>query len=317
MDGTWTDSGYTCNSSALSNWKIWKKDVASAGDVTLGCDTGTTDGACYVFEAGADFTQIATVGANVTSYDDTGLTPDTTYTYRVRAYNANGDSGFSNEDSATTFAVANNPPVAVNDTASTQEDTPVTVDVLANDSDPDGDPLSVISNQDPGNGTAVINGDDTITYTPDPGYSGTDSFTYTISDGNGGTDTATVTITVLADGDDRDGDGMSDEWEEDNGLDPDDPNDGDLDNDNDGLTNKEEFQHDTDPNDPDTDDDLFSDKEEVDNDTDPLDPNDNPGNKSSNDSTPGGCSHNAAGNHTVAIVMIILSLIGIVALKKK
>lgn len=43
------------------------------------------------------FTQIATVGANVTSFSNTGLTPLTTYCYRVRSYNANGNSAFSNE----------------------------------------------------------------------------------------------------------------------------------------------------------------------------------------------------------------------------
>jgi hypothetical protein len=52
------------------------------------------------------FAQVATVGANVASYQDTGLNDDTTYTYRVRAYNAGGNSSYSNEDSATTDAGA-------------------------------------------------------------------------------------------------------------------------------------------------------------------------------------------------------------------
>ncbi|MEW9922130.1 cadherin-like domain-containing protein, partial [Marimonas sp. MJW-29] len=47
------------------------------------------------------------------------------------------------------------------------------------------------------NGTVVINGDGTVTYTPDADFNGTDSFTYTVSDGNGGTDTATVDVTVV------------------------------------------------------------------------------------------------------------------------
>jgi hypothetical protein len=49
------------------------------------------------------FSQIATVSANTTTYNNTGLTPLTTYVYHVRAYNAVGDSGFSNEASATTL----------------------------------------------------------------------------------------------------------------------------------------------------------------------------------------------------------------------
>jgi hypothetical protein len=52
---------------------------------------------------GVNFTQIATVGANVTTYNNIGLQPNTTYWYRVRAYNGNGDSAYSNVASATTF----------------------------------------------------------------------------------------------------------------------------------------------------------------------------------------------------------------------
>ena len=91
---------------------------------------------------------------------------------------------------------ANAAPTAVDDAAATDEDTPVAIDVLTNDTDTDGDPLAVTSASSPANGTTTVNGDDTITYTPDPNHNGTDTFTYTISDGNGATDTATVTITI-------------------------------------------------------------------------------------------------------------------------
>jgi gliding motility-associated-like protein len=87
-------------------------------------------------------------------------------------------------------------PVAVDDTVSTNEDVPVIISVLQNDTDPDGDPLIITDNTNPTNGTIVLNEDGTITYTPNPDFNGEDSFTYTISDGNGGTATATVTITV-------------------------------------------------------------------------------------------------------------------------
>jgi hypothetical protein len=73
---------------------------------------------------------------------------------------------------------------------------PKTIDVLANDSDPDNDPLVVTEVSVPENGTAVINLDNIITYTPSAGFDGTDAFTYTISDGNGGVDAAQVTVTV-------------------------------------------------------------------------------------------------------------------------
>jgi subtilisin family serine protease/subtilisin-like proprotein convertase family protein len=90
----------------------------------------------------------------------------------------------------------NNPPDAVADTAQTQEEVPVVIAVLANDSDPDNDPLTVTQVSNVQNGSATINPDNTVTFTPNPDFSGTGSFVYTISDGQGGTDSALVTIIV-------------------------------------------------------------------------------------------------------------------------
>jgi hypothetical protein len=67
---------------------------------------------------------------------------------------------------------------------------------------------------------------------------------------------------------------LPDDWEEYWGLNPDDPNLAGLDPDGDGLTNQEEYDHNTNPNNPDTDDDGFPDGWEVDNGYDPLDPDD-------------------------------------------
>jgi len=92
----------------------------------------------------------------------------------------------------------NRDPVAVDDSASTVVDTGVTINVLANDSDPDGHSLTVTDVTDPANGFASNNGDGTVTYTPDADFEGQDVFDYTITDGNGGTATATVPIDVSA-----------------------------------------------------------------------------------------------------------------------
>ena len=101
-----------------------------------------------------------------------------------------------------TFTIGNPPPVAVNDAAVTNEDTPVTINVLDGsasggtpDSDPDGDPLTVTS-ASAANGAVTIGANGQITYVPNSNFNGTDIITYTISDGNGGTATATVTVTV-------------------------------------------------------------------------------------------------------------------------
>jgi VCBS repeat-containing protein len=94
-----------------------------------------------------------------------------------------------------TVTKVNDPPVAVDDSATTPENTQVTIDVLNNDSDIDGDTLTVDSVTQGTHGSIINNGNN-VTYTPVVGFNGTDSFTYTISDGNGGTDTASVTVTV-------------------------------------------------------------------------------------------------------------------------
>jgi large repetitive protein len=114
-----------------------------------------------------------------------------TVTYTI----SDGKGGFSTATVTITVNPVNDLPVAVNDSATTNEDTPVTVSVLANDSDLDGDTLTVTT-ASAGNGLVTVNPNGTVTYTPNPNYFGTDTVTYTISDGNGGTATATVTITV-------------------------------------------------------------------------------------------------------------------------
>ncbi len=96
-----------------------------------------------------------------------------------------------------TVNYVNHAPNAQADTVTTDEDTSVTIPVLANDSDPDGDTLSVTNVTTPGHGTAVINGDEVV-YTPDSGYVGTDTFSYTIADPDGATDSAAVSVTVEA-----------------------------------------------------------------------------------------------------------------------
>ncbi|RNM20715.1 tandem-95 repeat protein [Dickeya undicola] len=96
-----------------------------------------------------------------------------------------------------TVTAVNDAPVAGADTATTDEDTPVTVDVLANDLDADGNPLTLTA-ASAGNGTVVINPDGTLTYTPNANFNGTDTVTYTVSDGAGGVTTGTLTITVTA-----------------------------------------------------------------------------------------------------------------------
>jgi subtilisin len=92
----------------------------------------------------------------------------------------------------------NSAPVANDNSASTSEDTAVTIDVLSNDTDDDGDSLSVASVTQGTSGSVEINTNHTVTYTPNNGFAGTDSFSYTASDGTAESNSATVTVTVGA-----------------------------------------------------------------------------------------------------------------------
>ena len=94
-----------------------------------------------------------------------------------------------------TVVNVNEPPESEDDEAATDEDQAVTVDVLANDTDPDGDRLWVESVSAAAHGTATVTGGGVL-YTPEPNYHGMDRFTYAVSDGNGGTAEATVEVTV-------------------------------------------------------------------------------------------------------------------------
>ena len=93
----------------------------------------------------------------------------------------------------------NEAPVAQDDVAAAVQGVPLTLtaaDLLANDSDADGDNLTITGVSDGAHGTVVDNGDGSVTYMPNPDFFGIDSFDYIISDGRGGTDTASVSIVV-------------------------------------------------------------------------------------------------------------------------
>ena len=109
---------------------------------------------------------------------------------------SDGHGGSDTGAASVTVTAVNDPPLAVNDSATTSQGTPVTVAVLANDTDVDSASLLVAGTSDPPYGTAVANANGTITYTPDAGYSGTDAFGYSATDGLATSNVATVSITV-------------------------------------------------------------------------------------------------------------------------
>ena len=133
------------------------------------------------------------------TYVNTSENPSTAT--RTVTYAARDAGGFGNPDThAITIAAVDDPPLAVNDTATVAEDSGETgIDVLSNDTDVDGGPKSVASASDPANGTVVVTGGGIgLTYQPDANYcndppgTSPDTFTYML---NGG-DSATVSVIV-------------------------------------------------------------------------------------------------------------------------
>lgn len=148
------------------------------------------DGAATVITAGPD--------AGKVSYTPSVLgSGQHTFAYTV-ADGRGGTAVGTVVVAVTAQPAVNNPPVAVNDSATTTFGTAVTIPVLVNDSDADNDPRTIVSVTQPAAGTVTITGGGTLlSYSPVVNSSvAPQVFTYTITDGRGATATATVTVRV-------------------------------------------------------------------------------------------------------------------------
>ena len=131
-----------------------------------------------------------------------GLDPARSYYLLVTGVSGSGESAVAAETLIPSAFAANEPPQAVNDSYTTLTNQPLLVPadqgLLMNDSDPDGDTLTVDTTpvSAPASGTLLLQADGAFTYTPATDFSGNDSFVYQISDGKGGTAQATAHIEV-------------------------------------------------------------------------------------------------------------------------
>ncbi|HEX7944921.1 MAG TPA: Ig-like domain-containing protein, partial [Phenylobacterium sp.] len=143
---------------------------------------------------GAQHGTVTFVGGVAKFTPDANYNGPASFTYTI----SDGHGGVDTATVNINVTPVNDPPDAVNDAGTTAEDTPIAftaATLLGNDTDPDGDTLTITSVQDPVHGTVNFVGG-VATFTPEANYSGPASFTYSISDGHGGVDTATVNITV-------------------------------------------------------------------------------------------------------------------------
>jgi hypothetical protein len=157
---------------------------------------------------GTEGVPLSVVEVTQGEHGSVAIADDGTLTYTPEA-NFNGTDAFSyvaldeqgggTAEASVTVKVTpvNDVPQAKDDAAYTKPGTAVVIDVLANDVEVDGEPLSIVGKTDGENGSVEINVDDgTVTYTPKEDFEGEDEFTYTIEDGSETTATAKVVVTV-------------------------------------------------------------------------------------------------------------------------
>ncbi len=173
------------------------EDQAVAIDV-LANDTDPDGDALTISEMSATNGSLAVNVNNTLQYTpNSQFNGEDTINYTID----DGNGGTASSSVLVTVAPVNDQPVAVNDIASTQEDTLVNIDVLGNDTDLDGDSLTV-SAFSASNGSIVVAANNTLNYTPNADFNGTDTINYTADDSNGGTASAEVTVTISAVNDD-------------------------------------------------------------------------------------------------------------------
>ncbi|WP_375138936.1 Ig-like domain-containing protein [Azohydromonas caseinilytica] len=225
-DGTATDTGTATitvtpvNDAPVADDDVFTVVKNSGANVLnlLGNDTDIDGGALRIasingtaISAGTAYTIAVTNGTvYVSTAGVVTFTPAVNYTGTV-SFNYVVSDGTATDTGAVTInvaAAANVAPVAVDDSSTVAEDGSLTLNLLGNDTDANGDTLRIASINGTAisagtaytiavpNGTVYVSTAGVVTFTPVADYSGTVSFDYVVSDGNGGTDTGTATITV-------------------------------------------------------------------------------------------------------------------------
>ncbi|MCF6189189.1 MAG: Ig-like domain-containing protein [Cocleimonas sp.] len=180
-----TDDSVTVETCSMITVNVLENDNQGSGNATVTIASAPSNGTAVVL---ADGTIKYTPNDNYVG--------DDSFTYTITDSNGNTSTATVNVTVTGQCQPGNTAPDAVNDSDSTDMNTPVTIDVAGNDTDPENDNLTIDSFTQGAQGGTVTKVNGKLVYTPATGFVGTDTFTYTISDGNGGTDTATVTVTV-------------------------------------------------------------------------------------------------------------------------
>ena len=206
---------------------VTETDTSVSGNVLINDSDANPADSLTVVDPATGVAATGPVTITTTSGGSVVINPDGTYIYTPA-------TGFSGEDTfdytiIDTFGktdtanvsievrdlnspASNAPPIASNDSFTSFIDVPLSSSVLTNDTDPDGDVITIADGNGvpaaapltittTAGGTVTLNTDGTFTYIPPTGFQGADTFDYTIVDPSGATDDATVTLNVIADPD--------------------------------------------------------------------------------------------------------------------
>ena len=168
-------------------------DEDSSLSITLEGYDANEDELTYAIVTNPSHGKLKGTAPNVSYTPNPDFSGTDSFTFKVNDEKADSNTATI----SITVMPANDKPNAQDDKVSTREDSPISViDVLTNDTDKDGDSLSVTAFTQGKNGSVAINTDNTLSYTPKANFNGNDSFTYTVCDGKGGTDKATVNVRI-------------------------------------------------------------------------------------------------------------------------
>lgn len=175
-----------------------RRETKAGTPFTVDPKDGVAESPADVALAGLGLPAHGTLAVNadrtVTYAPKLGFTGEDSFSLEVRD---NGGTSATNNVTVAVLAV-NTAPAARNDAVATTTGMPVAFDPLANDTDAEGDALSIVGLSMPAHGRLALGLDRKLTYTPDAGFTGKDAFSYIVSDPSGATATATVDVTVTA-----------------------------------------------------------------------------------------------------------------------
>ncbi len=185
--------GLNLNAAPVANDQQVTTDEDTPVSFTLDASDGNGDSLTYTFLSQPVHGTLSGTAPHLTYTSHANYNGSDSFTYQV------SDGALESRVATVTIIVQaiNDAPIAVNDSAATKKKKPIIINVVANDSDVDGDPLRVIAvTQGSRGGIIGIVDHHRVSYAPAKNFKGVETFTYTISDGNGGTATAIVTVTV-------------------------------------------------------------------------------------------------------------------------